>query len=71
MRKISKIKAFNAKEELTQNDIDDFKDEDVSFTDDKPKVYKHKDFVNEMRGFQSAVIAYKHKTNTDHEKSRM
>ncbi len=70
VKKISKIKAFNAKEEITQKDIDDFKNEDISFKDDKPKIYKHKDFVNEMRGFQSALIAYKNKTISDHEKSK-
>ena len=71
VRKISKIKAFNKKEELTQKDIEDLKSEDLAFMDDKPRIYKHKDFVNEMKGFQSAVIAYKNKTISDHERSKL
>jgi hypothetical protein len=56
---------------LTQKDIEDLKSEDLAFTDDKPRIYKHKDFVNEMKGFQSAVIAYKNKTISDHERSKL
>lgn len=71
VKKISKIKAFNAKEELTQKDIEDFKNEEISFADDKPKIYKHKDFVKEIRGFQMSVIAYRNKTITEHEQAKM
>jgi len=71
VRKISKIKAFNAKEELTQKDIEEFNNDQISFKDDKPRVYKHKDFVNELNGFQSALIAYRNKTINDNEKSKL
>jgi len=71
VKKINKIKALNAKEKLTKKNIDEMEKEENTLKDDRPKIYKHKDFIEEHELLQSAIIAYREKTLTDFEHKKL
>ena len=71
VKKINKIKTLTTKEVLTQKDYEDLSNQQINFQNDKPKIYNHKNFIDEMSNFQSTLVAYKNKTISDHEYSKL
>lgn len=59
------------KEKLTQKDFEDMNSQELTFINDKPKIYNHKSFIEEISTFQSTLIAYKNKTISDFEQSKL